>query len=301
VAPDAGRLPDFRRLFDRPLIVLAAPRSGSTLLFETLAEAPEVWTVGGESHQFIEGLRPLHPVAGGIGSNRLDAGHASERIVRALRRRFARHLRDRDGREFFHHRHIERLRFLEKTPKNALRQPFLERVFPGALYLFLFRDPRPNISSMLEAWKTGRWVTYPRLPGWQGPPWSLLLPPGWQQLNGRPLAEICAWQWASANRIILDDLASLPRERWMACDYAQLTADTEATIARICDFAGLVLDEQLRTRITAELPLSRYTQTAPDPDKWRCNEDEILPLTGPGHAFGVAETWQRCQRLLEAR
>jgi hypothetical protein len=167
--------------------------------------------------------------------------------------------------------------------------------------VFLMRDPRPNISSMMEAWKSGRWVTYPRLRGWQGPPWSLLLPPGWQQLNGRPLAEICAFQWASTNRIILDDLASLPRERWMACEYGQLTARTAATITGICDFAQLAMDERLRQRIAAELPLSRYTQTVPDPDKWRRNEGAILPVTSPGHPFGVAETWQRCLRLLENR
>jgi hypothetical protein len=87
----------------------------------------------------------------------------------------------------------------------------------------------------------------------------------------------------------------------MACDYEQLTAHTEATIAKVCEFAQLAMDERLRQRIAAELPLSRYTQTAPDPDKWRRNEQEILPVTCPGHAFGVAETWQRCQRLAEAR
>jgi hypothetical protein len=154
---------------------------------------------------------------------------------------------------------------------------------------------------MMEAWKSGRWVTYPRLRGWQGPPWSLLLPPGWQQLNGRPLAEICAFQWASTNRIILDDLARLPRERWMACEYDQLTARTEATITGLCEFAQLAMDERLRRRVSAELPLSRYTQTAPEPDKWRRNEQEILPLTRPGHPFGVAETWQRCRQQLESR
>jgi len=299
VPPDFARLPDFGRLFDRAVVVLAAPRSGSTLLFETLAEAPEVWTVGGESHRFIEGLPRLNPMSGRVESNRLDASHANGRIVQTLRQRFARFLRDRDGREFVHNQHIERLRFLEKTPKNGLRQPFLEQVFPGALYVFLLRDPRPNISSMMEAWRSGRWVTYPRLRGWQGPPWSLLLPPGWQQLNGRPLAEICAYQWASANRTIMDDLAQLPRERWLACDYDELTARTESAIARICVFAGLAMDQRLRERITSELPPSRYTQTAPDPDKWRRNEAEILPVTSPGHAFGVAETWQRCQGLLE--
>jgi hypothetical protein len=279
--------------------VLAAPRSGSTLLFETLAEAPAVWTVGGESHRYIEGLRRLHSVAGGIGSNRLDASHADERIVEVLRRRFARQLRDRDGLRFFDNPHIERLRFLEKTPKNALRQPFLEKVFPGSLYVFLVRDPQPNISSMMEAWKGGRFVTYPRLPGWQGLRWSLLLPPGWQQLKGRPLAEVCAYQWATANRIILDDLGRLPPDRWMACSYEALTGDPQGTIERICRFAAYATDDRLRRRVATELPLSRSTQTRPDPDKWRRNEGEILPVTAPGHPFGVFETWQQCRTVAQ--
>jgi hypothetical protein len=291
--------PDFARLFDRPVIVLAAPRSGSTLLFETLAEAPDLWTVGGESHQFIEGLRRLSPMGGFVDSNRLDATHANERIVQALRQRFARFLRDRDGREFFHNQHLPRLRFLEKTPKNALRQPFLEKVFPGSFYVFLFRDPRPNISSMMEAWKSGRWVTYPRLRDWRGPPWSLLLPPGWQKLSGRPLAEICGFQWASANRIILDDLQKLPPDRWIACDYDDVTKRTEETIGRICNFTALEIDQRLRQRLGGELPLSRYTHTAPDPEKWRKNEADILPLLNPTHELGVAEAWQRCRRVLD--
>jgi len=289
---------DSGALFDRPIIVLAAPRSGSTLLFETLADAPELWTVGGESHRIIEGLPRLNPAAGYVDSNRLDASHASERIVRVLRQRFANLLRDRDGRQFTQSRPVEKLRFLEKTPKNALRQPFLEQVFPGALYIFLFRDPRANISSMMEAWKSGRWVTYPRLRGWQGPPWSLLLPPDWQQLNGRPLADLCAYQWASANQTILDDLERLPAHRWTVCDYADLTGCPAETVGRLCRFAQLTVDARLQQRLRGELPLSRYTQTPPEPDKWRRNEEEILRVLGPDHDFGAAATWQRCRRVL---
>ena len=291
-------LPDFARLFDRPVIVLAAPRSGSTLLFETLAEAPDLWTVGGESHRFIEGLPRLSPMRGHVDSNRLDATHANERIIVALRQRFARRLLDRDGRTFFENQHIQQLRFLEKTPKNALRQPFLEKVFPGALYVFLFRDPRPNISSMMEAWKSGHWVTYPRLRGWAGPPWSLLLPPGWRRMNRRPLADICAFQWASTNRIILDDLQELPADRWMACDYADLTDRTAETIKRICEFADLEMDERLQRRLSGELPLSRHTHTPPNPDKWRKNEEEILRVLDPGHDSGAAQARERCQQVL---
>lgn len=280
-------------LFRRPVIILAAPRSGSTLLFETLSEAPEVWTVGGESHQFIEGLRPLNPNFGTVDSNRLEARHASDDVAAALRRRFAGALRDRDGCRVDLDNDAAGIRFLEKTPKNALRQPFLEQVFPGAYYVYLYRDPRPNISSMLEAWKSGRWITYPRLRGWRGPPWSLLLPPGWQALSGRPLPEICAFQWASANRIILDDLGALPDDRWIACDYAEITAEAESCIGRICTFAGLEIDERLQQRLSGALPHSRYTHTPPDPDKWRKNEALIEPLLE-----SIEAVWARCRRVV---
>ena len=286
----------FDSLFDRPIIILAAPRSGSTLLFETLSEAPGIWTVGGESHHFIEGIRPLNPMSGKVESNRLDASHATERTVGLLRQRFAARLRDRDGHELARQPEISSLRFLEKTPKNALRQPFLEKVFPGALYVYLYRDPRPNISSMMEAWKSPRWITYPRLRGWRGLPWSLLLPPGWQALSGRPLAEICAFQWAAANRIILDDLEVLPDDRWIACDYSDLTERTESTIGEICRFAGVEIDRRLHQRISGALPHSRYTHTPPEPDKWRRNEEQILPVLA-----SVEGVRKRCEQMLGQR
>src|SRR5688572_12339293 len=99
--PVTDVLPDFSRLFDRPVIILAAPRSGSTLLFETLSECADLWTIGGESHQVIESIPALNPASGKIDSNRLTAEHAAAPVAEMMRRRFARLLRDRDGREFF--------------------------------------------------------------------------------------------------------------------------------------------------------------------------------------------------------
>jgi hypothetical protein len=262
-------------VFDRPVIILAAPRSGSTLLFETLAESPDAWTIGGESHQIIESVPALSPNSGAVLDNRLIAEHATAEIVALLRRRFTRFLRDRDGRDYARHRAPQPVRFLEKTPKNALRLPFLDAVFPDARYIFLFRDVRANLSSMIEAWRSGRWVTYPRLPGWQGPPWSLLLPPGWSALNGQSIERICAFQWASANRTLLSDLQRLPRERWTTVSYEDLTDDPAAAVERLCAFTGFAIDDRMRQRLGNPLPLSRLTQTRPDPDKWRRNEREI--------------------------
>lgn len=271
-------MPDFSRLFDRPVIILAAPRSGSTLLFETLAECADLWTIGGESHQVIESIPALSPASGRIDSNRLTAEHAVAPIAEVMRRRFARLLRDRDGREFFRLRQPSRLRFLEKTPKNALRLPFLDQVFPDALYIFLMRDVRANLSSMMEAWRSTRWKTYPRLAGWQGPPWSLLLPPGWQRMNGKTIAEICAFQWHATNQTVLNDLRELPRHRWISLSYEGLLSEPASSIERLCAFADLKVDDRLQSRLAKPLPLSRFTQTEPSKDKWRKNETAITAV-----------------------
>jgi hypothetical protein len=262
-------------LLPRPVFLVAAPRSGSTLLFETLAECGELWTLGGEAHYLVEGIRALVPGAPGVDSNRLDRRHVHSAIAQAIETRILNGLRDRDGQRL--KPPGKPVRFLEKTPKNALRIPFFNALYPDAMYVHLVRDPAENLSSIMEAWKSGGWITYPQLPGWDGP-WSLLLPPGWQALRGRGLAEVAAYQWACTNRTIAQDLAPLPPERRMRLAYADLLADPAAAVQRICAFAGLPFDAHLQARTDRSLPLSRYTHTPPDKDKWRKNEAEIAPL-----------------------
>ncbi len=258
--------------YDRPVIVVAAPRSGSTALFETLAVTPQFMTVGGEAHWLVEGFRTLVPGAPGVSSNRLTAEHMTPELAVAMQARLTEKLRDGAEQPFANQ---DSVRLLEKTPKNALRIPFFDKMFPDARYVFLWRDPAENISSIMEAWKSGGWVTYPQLQGWDGPPWSLLLPPGWRDLNGKPLAEIAAHQWAETNRTILDDLSALPAERRHVVRYADFVADPAAVVRGIADFAGIEMDEALRERTGKALPNSRYTLTAPAPDKWKKNAVEI--------------------------
>src|SRR3546814_10013173 len=83
-----------------------------------------------------------------------------------------------------------RVRMLEKTPKNALRIPLLRKVFPDARFIYLHRDPRQVLGSMLDGWQSGGFRMYSTLPGWQGPAWSFLLVPGWRELSGKPLEDI---------------------------------------------------------------------------------------------------------------
>jgi hypothetical protein len=263
--------PHLPPVLDRPIVILSAPRAGSTLLFETLAQAAGIFTIGGESHQLIESIAALRPGRGMVSSNRLTRKDATRAIVAELRQRFAGRIHDRDQQP---PASGARVRLLEKTPKNALRVPFLLEVFPDAQFIFLHREPRANLSSMMQAWRGKGWVTYRGLPGWPGP-WSLLLPPGYERLQGRPLEEVVAYQWRIANETILDDLADLPRERWTAVRYEAFLADPRAEVGRLLDFAGLAMDDRLAEYLAKPLPLSKYTQTRPEPDKWKQNEKEI--------------------------
>ena len=283
-AATAGRDP----VFDRPVFIVSPPRSGSTMLFETLARAPRVFTIGDESHQLIEGVPQLSPESRGFESNRLLAADATSAMAETLRHRFYEALRDRDGRR---PQPGEPVRMLEKTPKNSLRVPFLTSVFPEARFIYLYRDPRQVLSSMIEAWTTGRFRTYPQLPGWTGAPWSLLLVPGWRELIGRPLHEIVAAQWNAATRLLLDDLEALPAERVTVTRYDALVAAPAAEIRRLCAATALDWDEP-----SLALRLSKYTVSAPAADKWRRHAAEIEAVLP-----SLAEQIARVERFAVAR
>ena len=75
------------------------------------------------------------------------------------------------------------LRWLEKTPKNALRIPFFDRLYGDALFILLWRDPRENLSSIIEAWKARRWITY-RAARWLGRTLVVAAAPGLARAQG---------------------------------------------------------------------------------------------------------------------
>jgi hypothetical protein len=256
----------FRDRFDRPVFIVSTPRSGSSLLFETLAQAPGLYTMGGESHGVIERIPGFSPAAREWSSNRLTADDAEAEPVEQLARSFYEHLVDRSG-----GLPEGRVRMLEKTPKNALRVPFFDAAWPDALFVYLYRDARQTLSSMIEAWVSGRFRTYPRLPGWEGLAWSLLLVPGWQRLNGRPIPQIVAGQWAITTNLLLDDLAKIPRERLRGAVYAEFLASPQSTMERLTASLDLAWDRPL----TFDLPLSRHTVSRPSADKWRAIEEVI--------------------------
>ena len=258
---------------DTPIIILSAPRAGSTLLFETLARHPNIYTIGGESHALIEHIPQLSTVARGYVSNRLDTADATDEIAHELRMRFIKNARNFKGQPL--NKDAVSFRLLEKTPKNALRVNFLNKVFKDAKFIYLVRDPRENISSIMQAWRSQKFVTYPKLPDFNGG-WSLLLPDNWRSQQGKSLASIATYQYTCANNSIIESLAAIEQERKFLINYSDFIENPETTIRSVLDFANLN-NQAIGEMLKNGLPYSRYTLTKPEPNKWHQNAQDIAP------------------------
>jgi hypothetical protein len=197
---------------------------------------------------------------------------ASATVSRRLKAAFVSGLRDSQGKLLIEMRPGERpasIHFLEKTPRNVLRIPFLDAVLPGCRFVLVYREPRSCISSIIEGWQSHAFVSYSDLPGSQRESWSFLLPPGWRRLASQSVREIAAFQWCSAVSFALEDLGQLAPERSCFVDYAMFVRDPATEVARICAFAEIPVDDPLRLTANRILPLSASTLRPPAPDKWR--------------------------------
>ncbi|MCX4242647.1 sulfotransferase [Paraliomyxa miuraensis] len=286
-----------REIADRlhaPVVIISPPRSGSTLLYELATSLPEVHGIGSESYHVIDRLQGLALHDHGHDSHVLTAADASPPIITAIRVGFAAGLRDRDDQLVFGPRgdsSARTLRLVEKTPRNCLRVPFLRRAFPDARFVFLFREPRAVLSSIMEKWRRAASTGFNvRLPGWPGgehwPPerWLGLVPPGWRALAGASLVEVAALKWTQATLHMLTAMDELPADQRHALRFDELVADPLGAIETIAAFAGLSLDERARQRCTPPLPQSAATVTPPEPGKWRRDETalmRVLPTLRP--------------------
>lgn len=273
--------PQTAELLESPIFIVSAPRAGSNLLFELLSNNEGVWSIGGESHGIYRAFPHLRAENESLDSGSLGPRHADATTRELLPACYVALMRDHRQVPFMARPPIERpstVTLFEKTPRNALNIPFLLETFPDSRYILLYRDPRGNIASILEAWRaglrTGRFVTFRDLPGWDREAWCFLLPPGWRDMIGRSLAEIAAFQWRAANDAIIDALAALPDDRYVVLGYEELIDDPNGAVQRICDFA----DIEMTIRPARPLPLSRTSLTPPRPDKWREHEATIEAL-----------------------
>jgi hypothetical protein len=259
----------------RPILIVGAPRSGTSLLYSILRASSRLAHWPGEAHEVWEA--DLHPALRGWVSNEAAAEDATPDVVARIRR------------SFFLTTGVHR-RLIDKTPRNSLRIPFVEAALPGALYVVLQRDGCDNVNSLINAWRTPGFRTYRlpephSIPGADPPWWKFVLYPGWRDDVSGPLEVVCARQWVTCNKSVLDALQAIEPSRWTIVRYEDLVAAPEAEVARLVDFLDIPYEARIGQRATAVARTPINVVTPPERGKWRReNPSEIqaiLPLIEP--------------------
>ena len=260
---------------DRPIFVIGAPRSGTSLLFSILRASPELRHWPGEAHEVWEA--DYHPALRGWSSNALDGTDLDEPSADRIRRSF---FLVAGGKK----------RLIDKTPRNSLRVDFIEALFPDAHYVFLQRDGRDNVNSLINAWRTPRYRTYelPRphsIPGVDPKWWKFVLYPGWKADTAEPVEVVAARQWHISNDHALASGRRVDPRRWVVIRYEDLVDDPVAEIGRVMHALDVPLDEPVRAKAAALSSTPVNVVTPPERGKWRKeNPGEIaaiLPLIAP--------------------
>lgn len=264
-----------------PVFLVGCSRSGTTVTYETFCAAPQFLKFGWEIPQFWDGL--YGPLNNGWHSEAAGAEHARPEHRHAALRYFYQRL----GAGWV----------LDKTCINVMRVSYLHELFPRAKFVFIHRDGRDNISSMMDGWRHGRsdgrfelaqfFGEFPE-PVWiedgQFREWAFFIPPGWRDYNRAGLAEVCAFQWISANRLALDAKARVPPAQWIELRYEDIFEHPVEMFRAAFERLGVPFTADIKARC-ADLQPTSIVKGRPRQHKWREHNPEaiesILPMIRP--------------------
>jgi hypothetical protein len=246
---------------ERPVFILGAPRSGTSMLFKLLGTHPELGSLGREGHDMWRKFH--HPRKSGWNSDVVGSGQISP----AERSFMSRYL----------YMHFEQSRFVEKTPESCLRLAYLNELYPDATYIFVKRDPREVMSSMLNGWRhpLGRFRSYfvpetLKIKTYDhAHQWCFALIENWRDFKTESLARIVTEQWKQITHGALDGRELIHSGHWIELELEEFTADPVKETHLLLDRLGLATNARLlalaeeNTIINAMGEFDGWTGTAP--------------------------------------
>lgn len=257
-----------------PVFVVGCSRSGTTVTYETLAAAPQFLSFGYEIPQFWNSL--WGPLNNGWSSEAAGA----EQALPA----------HRDAALRFFYQRLGAGRVLDKTCINTLRIPYLHRLFPQARFVFIQRDGRDNVSSMMDGWRLGRtdggfglaqfFGPFPNevaINGGEFREWHFFLPPGWRAYNRASLEEVCAFQWVSCNRLALDAAKAIPPGQWIGIRYEDIFDRPVEMFREVFERLDLPFGADIERRCaTLNRRPTSIVKGPPKKQKWRSENPEAI-------------------------
>ncbi len=223
---------------DRPIIVLGCSRAGTTVVYKTLSESPELGTLQRETHDFWVDLHPLHEK--GWNTHALDAADATAQDRNVVARYF--------------YSWTGKHRWVDKNNQNGLCVPYLHTLFPDAIFVYVKRSPGDNINSLIEGWgKPEKYATWSdvfpetvAVDQGRYTQWCFFLAEGWRNYLQSPIEEVAAFQYAAINRAIVEARKNVPAIQWVEVFYEDLVRDPVAGYQKLYQDCGLVFTPEVR-------------------------------------------------------
>jgi hypothetical protein len=233
----------------RELLIIGAPRSGTNMLRDAICRLPgfATWPCDEINYIWRHG-NARWP------SDALPAELATPPVRRFINRQFQRRA-DASGAVWL----------VEKTCANSLRVPFVDRVLPGARYLFIHRDAVDAVASAMKRWQAPFELGYTLRKARFVPPsdvpyyaWRLLRNRLHRRLSGErrvatwgprlesmaalvqshTLPEVCALQWAACVEQAAGALAALEPARVLQLSYEAFVAAPVQGVETLARFLG---------------------------------------------------------------
>lgn len=238
------------------------------MLFHILSAHPELGSLGREGHDMWRKYH--HPRRNGWKSDVISSGELASG--------------EREFIDRYLYMHFDQTRFVEKTPESCLRIAYLKELYPDATFIFVKRDPREVMSSMLNGWRhpLGRFRSYfvpetLEIPGYGRPhQWCFALIDNWRIFKTQSLAHIVAEQWKQCIRGALNGRDLADSDHWIELTLDEFIADpvagTSALMGRLdLSQADTPLDLARENEVInamSELP----------PGNWQANAAELVEV-----------------------
>ncbi len=250
-----------RQSAQRPIIVVGCSRAGTTLVYKTLSESREIGSLQRETHDYWTDLHPLTDK--NWDTHALDAGDASPGERAAVSRYF--------------YSWTGRHRWVDKNNQNGLCVPYLQALFPDAIFVFIKRSPGDNLNSLIEGWrKPDEFATWSNdLPAkvavenGQLHQWCFFLADGWRNYLNVPVEEVAAFQYLAINQAILEARTSVPAGQWVEVHYEDFLRDPVDTFRKVFEGCGLTFDARMQAHCAEVLDIPYNAFSEIRLDKWK--------------------------------
>ncbi len=240
----------------KPIFIVGAPRSGTSVFYRKFAEHPDLAWISNITKKFPDSL----PITRLLMLFRKDhrpteAGNVWKRFGRrdddALGRedampRAANYMRKVISNNL---RIFGKPRFLSKCPRNSMRVDFFDAIFPDAYFIHIIRDGRAVAQSLLRSREKH-----------SGAYWAAR-PPGWKDLLDLPMIEACGLQWKRTVECARKSGKALPPERYKEIHYEDFTAEPEKTFLDVGEWCGLRWGEEQLSALLSDIENRNF--------KWR--------------------------------